>query len=104
MESKEFYTTKELAELLGISRIAVFNRIKKGDIKAQKMGRNFVMFKKDVGDLEVFSSSLFKLAKDWAISNKEFSVSSKLSNPESASKAISISLVSFCKFSNSICI
>jgi len=73
MESKEFYTTKELAELLGISRIAVFNRIKKGDIKAQKMGRNFVIFKKDIGDIDVFSSNLFKLAKDWAVSNKEFS-------------------------------
>jgi excisionase family DNA binding protein len=73
MNSKEFYTTIELAKLLGISRIAVFNRIKKGDIKAQKMGRNFVIFKKDIGDIEVFLNNLFKSAKDWAISQKEFS-------------------------------
>ena len=73
MESKEFYTTKELAELLGISRVAVFNKIKKGDIKAQKMGRNFVIFKKDIGDMDVFLSNLFKLAKDWAVLHKEFS-------------------------------
>jgi len=33
MESKDFYTTTELASLLGISRIAVFNRIKKGNHK-----------------------------------------------------------------------
>lgn len=72
MELKEFYTTKELAELLGISRVAVFNRIKKGDIKAQKMGRNFVIFKKDIGDIDVFLSDLFRTAKDWAISQKEF--------------------------------
>lgn len=72
MESKEFYTTKELAELLGISRIAVFNRIKKGNIKAQKMGRNFIIFKKDIGDMDVFSSDLFKIAKDWTIAHKEF--------------------------------
>ncbi len=72
MESKEFYTTKELADLLDISRVTVFKRIKKGDIKAQKMGRNFVIFKKDIGDIDVFSSNLFKLAKDWALSNKEF--------------------------------
>ncbi|MFH1657138.1 MAG: helix-turn-helix domain-containing protein [bacterium] len=72
MKPKEFYTTKELAELLGISRIAVFNRIKKGDIKAQKMGRNFIIFKKDIGDIDVFSSNLFKLAKDWAVLHKEF--------------------------------
>jgi len=73
MESKEFYTTAEIAEILGISRIAVFNRIKKGDIKAQKMGRNFVIFKKDIGDIDVFASDLFKTAKNWAISKKEFS-------------------------------
>ena len=72
MESKEFYTTKELAELLGISRVAVFNRIKKGYIKAQKMGRNFFIFKKDIGDLDIFLSNLFKLAKDWAVLHKEF--------------------------------
>lgn len=73
MELKEFYTTKELANLLGISRVAVFNRIKKGDIKAQKMGRNFVIFKKDIGDIDVFASNLFKLAKNWAILRQEFS-------------------------------
>jgi excisionase family DNA binding protein len=72
MESKEFYTTKELAELLGVSRVAVFNRIKKGDIKAQKMGRNFVIFKKDLGDLDAFLSDLFKIAKNWAIFHKKF--------------------------------
>lgn len=72
MKLKEFYTTKELSELLGVSRIAVFNRIKKGDIKAQKMGRNFVIFKKDIGDLDAFLSNLFKVAKDWAVSHKEF--------------------------------
>ncbi|MEK7172605.1 MAG: helix-turn-helix domain-containing protein [Patescibacteria group bacterium] len=72
MESKEFYTTKELAELIGVSRVAVFNRIKKGDIKAQKMGRNFVIFKKDIGDLDVFLSNLFRLAKGWAVFHKEF--------------------------------
>jgi excisionase family DNA binding protein len=73
MESKEFYTTAEIAEILGISRIAVFNRIKKGDIKAQKMGRNFVIFKKDIGDINVFASDLFREAKNWALLKKEFS-------------------------------
>lgn len=72
MKSKKFYTTAELAKLLGISRIAVFNKIKKGLIKAQKMGRNFVIFKKDIGDVEIFSSKLFRLASGWAISQKKF--------------------------------
>ena len=48
MKSKDFYTTIELAKILKISRIAVFNKIKRGEIKAQKMGRNFVIFKKDI--------------------------------------------------------
>lgn len=73
MVSRDFYTTAELAKILGISRVSVFNKIKNGDIKAQKMGRNFVIFKEEVGGLEVILSSLFKSAKDWAIFGKEFS-------------------------------
>jgi len=72
MNSKNFYTTSELAEVLGISRIAVFNKIKNGSIRAQKMGRNFVIFKKDI-DLESLTSELFKSAKDWILSGKKFS-------------------------------
>ena len=43
MENKEFITTTELAKILGISRIAVFKRIKRGQIKAIRVGRNFVI-------------------------------------------------------------
>ena len=43
-----FYTTIELAKELGISKVSVLKRIWKGSIKGQKMGRNFVIFKKDV--------------------------------------------------------
>lgn len=45
---KDFYTTSELAKTLGISRISVFKRLRQGLIKGQKMGRNFVIFKKDI--------------------------------------------------------
>ena len=45
---KNFYTTSELAEILGISRISVFYRLGNGSIKGRKMGRNFVIFKKDI--------------------------------------------------------
>jgi len=48
MTNKEFLTTTELAKLLGISRVAVFKKIKKGEIKAEKIGRNFVIRKKDL--------------------------------------------------------
>ena len=33
----------ELAKMLGISRIAVFNRIKKGQIPAEKIGRSYAI-------------------------------------------------------------
>ncbi len=40
---KKWLSTSEVAPLLGISRVAVFKRIKSGQIKAQKVGRNFVI-------------------------------------------------------------
>lgn len=45
---QKYLTTAELAKLLGISRIAVFKKIKSGKIKAKKIGRNFVIDKKDL--------------------------------------------------------
>lgn len=70
---KEFFTTAELAEVLGVSRITIFNKIKKGEIKAQKMGRNFVIFKKDLGDIEILISELYREAKKWMTSEIELS-------------------------------
>ena len=52
---KNFYTIKELAELLGISRISVFKRVRQGSINGQKLGRNFVVFKKDVDLKKLFA-------------------------------------------------
>ena len=45
---KDFYTISELAKLLGISRVSVFKRVRNGSIKGQKMGYNFIIFKKDI--------------------------------------------------------
>lgn len=42
---KKFLSTTELAQLLGISRQAVFKKIKSGEIKAKKIGRNFIIDK-----------------------------------------------------------
>jgi excisionase family DNA binding protein len=49
-KNKEFYSVKELADLLHFSRITIFNRIKKGEIKAEKIGRNYVIKKGDISD------------------------------------------------------
>lgn len=48
MQEKRFISTTELAVLMGVSRVAVFNKIKKGEIRAQKIGRNFVIDKNDL--------------------------------------------------------
>ena len=48
---KRFLSTMELAKILGISRIAVYQRIKKGEIKATRMGRSFMIDKKDLGGI-----------------------------------------------------
>jgi len=50
-KNKKFISTQELAKILGISRIAVFKRIKNGQIKAQKIGRNFAIETSDLGDV-----------------------------------------------------
>ncbi len=49
MEDKEVITTAELAKLLGISRVAVFNKIKKGQIKAIKVGKTYAIPAKSLG-------------------------------------------------------
>ena len=45
---KNFYTISELSKLLGISRISVFKRVRQGSINGRKLGRNFIIFKKDI--------------------------------------------------------
>jgi len=45
---RDFYTTAELAKVLGVSRVSIFYRLGNGSIKGFKMGRNFVIFKKDI--------------------------------------------------------
>ncbi len=45
---KEFYTIHEVADLLGLSRIAIYKRVKSGSIKAKKRGRIFIISKEEV--------------------------------------------------------
>ena len=49
--NNKFITTAELANLLGISRIAVFKKIQNGEIKAIKKGRNYEINIADVSGL-----------------------------------------------------
>lgn len=48
MEKGEYLTIPQLAGLLGISRIAVYRKVKKGQIKAVRIGRNFAIPQKQI--------------------------------------------------------
>lgn len=43
-----FYSTTEVAQLLHISREAVFKKIQKGQLRAEKIGRNYAILKEDL--------------------------------------------------------
>jgi excisionase family DNA binding protein len=47
-QRKDFYSVKELADILKISRISVFRKIKNGEIKGRKVGRNYVIPQSEV--------------------------------------------------------
>ena len=42
-KKNDYITIPELAKILGLSRIAVFKKVKKGVIKAVKIGRNYAI-------------------------------------------------------------
>ena len=44
----EFLSTSQVAKILNVSRIAVFKKIRNGEIKAEKIGRNYVIQKDEV--------------------------------------------------------
>jgi len=51
MTAEKYITIPELAKLLGVSRIAIYNRVKKGLIPATRIGRNYVITDKTVADI-----------------------------------------------------
>lgn len=54
MKEKDYYTITELAKIFGISRVSIFKRVKQGSIKGQKIGYNFIIFKKDINIKKLF--------------------------------------------------
>ncbi len=43
MDKKEFFSLTEVARLLGVSRIAIFKKVKKGQIEALRIGRSWAV-------------------------------------------------------------
>ena len=50
-ENERFLTIPELAKLLGISRIAVYNRVKKGQIPAKKIGKTYIIMDQTIKNI-----------------------------------------------------
>lgn len=48
---KPYISVAELAKILGISRVAVFKRIKKGHIPAEKIGRSYAISTSHVDEI-----------------------------------------------------
>jgi len=51
MEQSEYISIAQFAKVLGISRIAVYQKIKKGQITAIRIGRSFAISKKYLTDI-----------------------------------------------------
>lgn len=58
---KKLLSTSQVAEILGISRIAVHKKIKTGKLKATKVGRNYVV---NYSDLPINEKPLTKEQKE----------------------------------------
>lgn len=50
-KNKEFFTIPEVARIIGVSRITIFQKVKKGVIPALRVGRNFIIKKDDIYEL-----------------------------------------------------
>jgi len=46
-----YISVAELAKMLGISRVAVFKKIQKGQISAEKIGRSYAISTEDANDI-----------------------------------------------------
>lgn len=58
---KDLLSTNEVAKILGVSRVAVFKQIKTGKIKAKKVGRSFVIERKELP--QILETALTKSKK-----------------------------------------
>ena len=75
MIREEYISLPELAKILGISRIAVYKKVKKGEIPAQKIGRNYAVAKRYLAsilgkklsekDKKVISAAVAKTVKEY---------------------------------------
>jgi len=58
----KMYSTTETAKILRLSRVEIFRKIKAGKIKAEKIGRNYVVAHEDV--MEALGKSVGSVKKE----------------------------------------
>jgi death-on-curing family protein len=63
MDKNEYLTVKELSQILGLSRVTIFNKIKKGQIKATMVGKTYIIPKKQLKGL-IYSDLSDKLKSE----------------------------------------
>ena len=65
MAKQKYITIPQLAKLLGLSRIEVYRRVRKGQIPAIRIGRNYAISDRDVAQIlgETMSSKAKKEVK-----------------------------------------
>lgn len=51
MVNKKYLTIPQLAKLMGLSRIEVYRKVRKGEIKAEKIGHMYVITDKEVAHI-----------------------------------------------------
>ncbi len=51
MSKERYLTIPELAKLLGVSRIAIYNRVKKGQIPASKIGKTYLITDQTIANI-----------------------------------------------------
>ena len=69
MKKGEYLTIPQLAKILGISRIAVYRKVKKGQIKAVKIGRAYAIPQKQIAAIlgKTLSHFQFQMQKYFQI-------------------------------------
>ncbi|MBS3819402.1 helix-turn-helix domain-containing protein [bacterium] len=51
MKNDEYITIPQLAQILGMSRIAVYRKVKNGEIQALRIGKNFAIPKRTIAGI-----------------------------------------------------
>lgn len=51
VQNKEYFTIPELAKILGVSRITIYNKVRNGEIEAIRIGRIYAIPKKFLSEI-----------------------------------------------------